>query len=76
MAQATISRSVLETPTIEFKQHFREYLKVLAQDVDSMRVELIKHLEWCFDRWEHWRQKFYPDADLMFPFFLSMKAGK
>ena len=76
MTQTTLSRSVLETPTIEFKQHFREYLKVLAQDVDSMRVELIEHLEWCFDRWEHWRQKFYPDADLMFPFFLSMKAGK
>ena len=42
----TISRSVLETPTIEFKQHFPEYLKVLAQDVDPMQVELIKHPEW------------------------------
>ena len=57
MTQTTISRSVLETLTIEFKQHFREYLKVLAQDVDTNRVELIDALEWCFDRWEHWRQK-------------------
>lgn len=75
MAQTTISRSVLKTPTIEFKQHFRDYLKVLAQDIDTHRVELIEALEWCFDRWEHWRQKFYPEADLMFPFFQSGRRG-
>ena len=75
MTQTTISRSVLETLTIEFKQHFREYLKVLAQDVDTNRVELIDALEWCFDRWEHWRQKFYPEANLVFPFFQSGRRG-
>jgi len=76
MTQTTISRSVLHTSTVDFKRHYREYLKELAKDIDTNRVELITALEWCFDRWEYWRQKFYPEADLMFPFFLSMKGGK
>ena len=75
MTQTTISRSVLHTSTVDFKQHFRDYLKVLAQDIDTNRVELIDALEWCFDRWEYWRQKFYPDADLVFPFFQSGRRG-
>ena len=75
MTQLSISRSVLETSTREFKDHFREYLQTLAKDVDTDRVELISALEWCFDRWEHWRQKFYPDADLKFPFFQSGRRG-
>jgi hypothetical protein len=75
MEHNTINRSVLETSTIEFKQHFRQYLKDLAQDSDPYRVELIEKLEWCFDRWEYWRQKFFPNADLVFPFFQSMKRG-
>ena len=58
MTQLTISRSVLHTSTVEFKRHFREYLKTLAKDIDTNRVELIEALEWCFDRWEHWRHKF------------------
>ena len=75
MTQLSISRSVLETSTREFKDHFREYLQTLAKDVDTDRVELINALEWCFDRWEHWRQRFYPDADLKFPFFQSGRRG-
>ena len=75
MTQTTLSRSVLETSTHDFKLHFREYLRDLAQDTDPDRVELIEALEWCFERWEHWRQKFYPEADLTFPFFQSMKRG-
>ena len=75
MTQLTISRSVLHTSTVEFKRHFREYLKTLAKDIDTNRVELIEALEWCFDRWEYWRQKFYPDAELMFPFFQSGRRG-
>ena len=75
MTQLTISRSVLHTSTVEFKRHFREYLKTLAKDIDTNRVELIEALEWCFDRCEHWRQKFYPDAELMFPFFQSGRRG-
>ena len=75
MTQTTFSRSVLEISTQDFKRHFREYLRDLAQDTDPARVQLIEALEWCFDRWEYWRQKFYPDADLTFPFFQSMKRG-
>jgi hypothetical protein len=73
--QHTFARSVLKTSTDEFKLHFRDYLKTLANDIDPNRVELIAALEWCFDRWEHWRQQFYPDADLMFPFFQSGRRG-
>lgn len=75
MERTSINRSVLETSTVEFKQHFRQYLKDLALDSDPYRVELIEMLEWCFDRWEYWRKKFYPDADLMFPFFQSGRRG-
>lgn len=71
----TINRSVLKTSTVQFKRHFRDYLRTLAQDDNDNRVELIQHLEWCFDRWEHWRQRFFPDADLTFPFFQSGRRG-
>jgi hypothetical protein len=73
----TIDRSVWGTSTDDFKRHFREYLKDLAQSGDCYRVELIENLEWCFDRWNHWRQKFYPETShpLLYPFFQAGKRG-
>ena len=73
----SIDRSVWGTSTDDFKLHFRQYLKDLAQSDDGYRVELIDRLEWCFDRWDHWRQKFYPEtaAPLYFPFFEKTEKG-
>jgi hypothetical protein len=71
----SIDRSVFKTTTDQFKRHFRDYLRALAKDDNDDRVELIQQLEWCFDRWEYWRQRFFPDADLTFPFFQSGRRG-
>ena len=73
----TIDRSVWGTSTDAFKAHFRQYLKDLAANGDGYRAQLIDRLEWCFDRWDHWRQKFYPQTDspMLFPFFQSAKGG-
>lgn len=74
----TIDRSVWGTSTDDFKRHYRTYLNALAKlDDDSCRAELLKALEWCFDRWDYWRQKFYPSTDspLLFPFFQSERGG-
>jgi len=72
-----INRSVWGTSTDDFKRHFREYLKDLAQSDDPYRVELIESLEWCFDRWNYWRQKFYPETSqpLLYPFFQAGRRG-
>jgi len=74
----TINRSVWGTSTDDFKRHYRTYLNALAElDDDSCRAELLEALEWCFDRWDYWRQKFYPSTDspLLFPFFQSERGG-
>lgn len=73
----SIDRSVWGTSTDDFKQHFRQYLKDLAANDSGYRAELIERLEWCFDRWDHWRQKFYAEtaAPLWFPFFEKHEKG-
>ena len=73
----SIDRSVWGTSTDTFKTHYRQYLKDLAANDSGYRAELIDRLEWCFDRWDHWRQKFYPQtaAPLWFPFFEKHEKG-
>ena len=74
----TIDRSVWGTSTDTFKHHYREYLNALAElDDEPCRAELLKALEWCFDRWDYWRQRFFPttDSPLLFPFFQSERGG-
>ena len=76
--QSTATRSVWGLPTDEFKSHYREYLRDLAQLDGDYRRELITELEWCFDRWDYWRLKFYSEtaAPLWFPFFRIQKTGR
>lgn len=73
----TESRSVWGTSTDDFKSHFRRYLVDLSKSDDTYRVELIDRLEWCFDRWTDWREKFYSDTaePLWFPFFETHRKG-
>lgn len=73
----SIDRSVWGTSTDDFKSHFRQYLKDLAANDSGYRAELIERLEWCFDRWDYWRQKFFADtaAPLWFPFFEKHSKG-
>ena len=75
--EQTIDRSVWGTSTDDFKRHFREYLRDLASTDDEYRRDLIARLEWAFDRWEYWRQKFFAntEAPLLYPFFVSGKRG-
>tara|TARA_B100002051_G_scaffold272131_1_gene308192 strand:+ start:99 stop:1325 length:1227 start_codon:yes stop_codon:yes gene_type:complete len=75
--EQTINRSVWGTSTDDFKRHFRKYLRELADSHDDYRRDLIARLEWAFDRWEHFRQKFFANtaAPLMFPFFVSGRRG-
>ena len=73
----TESRSVWGTSTDDFKRHFRRYLVDLSQSDEDFRVELIDRLEWCFDRWDHWREQFYAETaePLLFPFFETHRKG-
>ena len=77
MSTSTLERSVWGASTDELKDRFRSYLQELASTDDGYRRELIDALEWCFDRWNYWREKFYPQtpSPLKFPFFKSMKGG-
>ena len=73
-------RSVWGTSTDDFKLHFREYLRdlvSLADDNKEDRVALINKLEWCFERWNHWREKFFAEtaSPMLFPFFQSATRG-
>jgi hypothetical protein len=73
----TGQRSVWGTSTDEFKKRFREYLQELAKSDDTYRVDLIDRLEWCFDRWNDWREAFYPETaePMLFPFFETHQKG-
>jgi hypothetical protein len=73
----SIDRSVWGTSTDSFKTHYRQYLKDLAANDSGYRADLIERLEWCFDRWDYWRQKFYAEtaAPLWFPFFEKHEKG-
>ena len=77
MNNTTIERSVWGASTDELKERFRSYLQDLAANDDGYRAELINRLEWCFERWNYWREKFYPEthAPLKFPFFKASKGG-
>ena len=77
MTTSTLERSVWGASTDELKDRFRSYLKELASTDDGYRRELIDALEWCFDRWNYWREKFYPEtpSPLKFPFLKSAKGG-
>lgn len=79
MEHTTAPQSVWGTSTDDFKQRFRQYLAELKQlQDDSDRSQLIQRLEWCFDRWNHWRERFFPKTDnpLIFPFFQSSRGGQ
>ena len=77
MTPATLERSVWGASTDEFKLQFRSYLQGLAATDDGCRAALIGRLEWCLDRWNHWRKRFYPttEAPLLFPFIQSAEGG-
>lgn len=80
MTTTTASRSVWGVTTDEFKRQHRAYLLELAQSDDQYadaRRDLIQHIEWCLDRWNHWREKFYPETNspLLFPFIQAAKGG-
>ena len=73
----TESRSVWGTSTDDFKSHFRRYLVDLSKSDDTYRVELIDRLEWCFDRWDAWRDRYFPETaePMLFPFFETHRKG-
>lgn len=77
MSNSSLQRSVWGSSTDELKERFRSYLQELAATDHGYRRDLIRQLEWCFDRWNHWREKFYPEtaAPLKFPCFKSSKGG-